>query len=199
MRRMVDRTGLNERLGQHTRQSGMLVGISMACVVIILIGTFTWLFFRLDPFFTDFAGRAGAVRSSPVEGRTVPGRATPGQGSATPAETGFQQLPTPTALGVATPRPAGTPTFVATHTIADFGQQVNLRAGPSAASARVALLTPGTRLQFLNEEDRSNETVWLRFQTERGDIGWVRQLDTIALTPTPSPAPGTPTVTPRPR
>lgn len=201
MPRMVDQTGLNERLDQHTRRSGMLVGISMALVVALLIGSFTWLFFRLDPFFTDFAGRSGVERASPPAARAALSTrtATARSGAAaTPEENTFPQLPTPTALTAATPRVAATPGFVATHAIADFGQQVNLRAGPSAASARVGLLSPGTRLQFLNEEERAGETVWMRFQTERGDTGWVRQIDTITVMPA-TPATPQPSTTPRPR
>lgn len=193
MRRMVDQTGLNERLDQHSRRSGMLVGVSMALVVALLIVSFTWLFFRLDPFFTDFAGRTGVERASPVVARVVSTRTAAARaGAATPAESTLPQLPTPTALTAATPVAAATPGFVVTHTIANFGQQVNLRAGPSAASARVALLAPGTRLQFLNEEERAGETIWLRFQTERGDTGWVRQIDTVTVA-APSTRPGTPT------
>src|SRR3954470_12798249 len=37
MGRMVDQTGLSERLQQHTRRSGMMVGISMATVVVLLV------------------------------------------------------------------------------------------------------------------------------------------------------------------
>lgn len=201
MPRMVDQTGLNERLDQHTRRSGMLVGISMALVVALLIGSFTWLFFRLDPFFTDFAGRSGVERASPPAARAALNTrtATARSGAAaTPKESTFPQPPTPTALAAATPRVAATPGFVATHAIADFGLQVNLRAGPSTASARVGLLAPGTRLQFLNEEERAGETVWMRFQTERGDTGWVRQIDTITVAPT-TPATPQPSATPRPR
>lgn len=208
MRRMVDQTGLNERLDQHSRRSGMLVGVSMALVVALLIGTFTWLFFRLDPLFTDFAGRTGVERASPVSARgAVSTRTSTARAAATPpAESTFPQLPTPTALAAATPRTAATPSFTPTHAIADFGQQVNLRAGPSAASARVALVAPGTRLQFLNEEERAGETVWMRFQTERGDTGWVRQIDIIAVaapstnpSASPSPSPSGRPTTPTPR
>lgn len=202
MRRMVDQTGLNERLNQHTRRSGMLVGVSMALVVALLIGSFTWLFFRLDPFFTDFAGRTGVERASPIAalGAIAARRATARVAAATRSASTFPQPPTPTALAPATPLAAATPGFTATHAIADFGQQVNLRAGPSAGSSRVALLAPGSRLQFLNEEERAGETIWLRFQTERGDTGWVRQIDTLTVNnPSARPVPGTPSTTPRPR
>lgn len=209
MSRIVDRTGLNERLRQNNRRSGMMVGASMALVVGLLIASFTWLFFRLDPFFSDFAGRSGVTYASPVA-RVVasPRAATPSVGAAAGGAAGAgaiptaaasaPQVPTPTALGSsATPVAAATPGFAATHLVADFGQQVNLRAGPNVASARVALIAPGTRLQFLNEQEQTGELIWMRFQTERGDVGWIRQIDTVAL---PSPAPrATPSLTPTPR
>lgn len=199
MGRMVDQTGLSERLQQHTRRSGMLVGISMAAVVVLLIGSFTWLFFRLDPFFSDFAGSSGSQRSSPVPARVIASAraGSPVAGATPAADNPFPQLPTPTALAAGTAaRASATPGFRATHVIADFGQQVNLRSGPSAASARVALLSPGTRLQFLDQQETVGDTLWLRFATERGDTGWVRQLDTLPTAPT-TPRPGTPTATPR--
>ena len=207
MSRIVDRTGLNERLRQSNRRSGMMVGVSMALVVGVLIASFTWLFFRLDPFFTDFAGRSGVAYASPVA-RVV---ASPRAGTPTATTSGGEiasgaiptappvvvTTPSPTAPGLAgTPRVAATPSFRATHVVADFGQQVNLRAGPSAASARVALVAPGTRLQFLDEQEQAGELTWMRFQTERGDVGWIRQIDVIAA---PTTLPGTPGTPPTPR
>lgn len=204
MSRIVDRTGLNERLKQNNRRSGMLVGVSMALVVGLLIASFTWLFFRLDPFFSDFAGRSGVSYASPVARVIVSPRA--GTPTATSSGGGIasgviptappiaSNTPTPTVLGAAgTARASATPSFRATHVIADFGQQVNLRAGPSAASARVALVAPGTRLQFLDEQEQAGELVWMRFQTERGDVGWIRQID---ITAAPATLPGTPGLTP---
>lgn len=190
MGRMVDQTGLNERLQQHTRRSGMMVGISMALVVVLLVVSFTWLFFRLDPFFSDFAGRSGVPRSSPGVARVLasPGAGTPGARTATATDPGLPQPPTPTALAGTGVRASATPAFGATHVIADFGQQVNLRAGPSTNSSRVALVSPGTRLMFLNEEQLVGDTLWMRFQTERGDTGWIRELDTTPIRPgTPTP------------
>lgn len=198
MSRIVDRTGLNERLRQNNRRSGMMVGVSMALVVGLLIVSFTWFFFRLDPFFSDFAGRSGVAYASPVVRIVIsPRAATPSVASASSASTGTPQIPTPTALSAsATPRVAATPGFTVTHRVADFGQQVNLRAGPSAGSARVALVAPNSRLQFLNERDQAGELIWMRFQTERGDVGWIRQIDVVAV---PATLPGTPSLTPTPR
>jgi hypothetical protein len=193
MGRMIDQTGLNERLQQHSQRSGMMIGVSMAAVVVLLVGSFTWLFFRLDPFFSDFAGRTGVDRSTvePVRIAASPRAGTPG------ADTGLTPLPippTPTALLLTPVAGVGTPQFQATHVIADFGQQVNFRAAPGTGSTRVALLPPGTRLRFLNEQETVGDVVWMHFQLERGEVGWVRQLDVTAIRPgTPGP---TPTVTP---
>jgi hypothetical protein len=191
MGRMVDQTGLSERLQQHTRRSGMMVGVSMAIVVVLLVASFTWLFFRLDPFFSDFAGRSGVARSSPEVARVIatPRTGSPVAGTTPDSGSTLPLPPSPTAL--AGPRASATTAFVATHLVADFGQQVNLRAGPSTTASRVALVAPGTRLMYLNEDQQVGDTLWMRFQTERGDSGWIRQLDTVPIRP------GTPTPTPR--
>ena len=205
MSRIVDRTGLNERLKQNNRRSGMMVGVSMALVVGLLIASFTWLFFRLDPFFSDFAGRSGVSYASPVARVIVSPRA--GTPTATLAGGAIASGVIPTAPPVASNTPtvlgltgmaraSATPSFRATHVVADYGQQVNLRAGPSAASARVALVAPGTRLQFLNEQEQAGELTWMRFQTERGDVGWIRQIDVTAAPVTLPRLSGTPGLTP---
>jgi hypothetical protein len=207
MSRIVDRTGLNERLKQNDRRSGMMVGVSMVLVVGLLIGSFTWLFFRLDPFFSDFAGRSGVSYASPVVRVVVSPRAgTPtarssggalASGAIPTAPPAALPTPTPTVSAAAgTVRPSATPGFRATHIVADFGQQVNLRAGPSAASSRVALVAPGTRLQFLNEQEQAGDIVWMRFQTERGDVGWIRQIDVLDAPATLPGLPRTPVPTP---
>lgn len=196
MGRMIDQTGLNERLQQHSQRSGMMIGVSMAVVVVVLVGSFTWLFFRLDPIFSDFAGRTGVERSTvePVRVAASPRTGTPGTAT---DQTSLPVPPTPTALILTPPAVAGTPQFQATHAIADFGQQVNFRAAPGTAAARVALLPPGTRLRSLNEQETLGAVIWMRFQLERGEIGWVRQLDvTVLSTVTPTTTVTTPTVTP---
>jgi hypothetical protein len=197
MGRNIDQTGLNERLQQHSQRSGMMIGVSMAVVVVLLVGSFTWLFFRLDPFFSDFAGRTGIDRSTvePVRIAASPRAGTPTSGTDT---TPLPVPPTPTALVLTPVAGAGTPQFQATHTITDFGQQVNFRAAPGTSAARIALLPPGTRLRFLNEQELVGDVVWMHFQLERGEVGWVRQIDVTPIrtaTPATSPSP-TPNRTP---
>lgn len=176
MGRMVDQTGLNERLRQHTRRSGMLIGVSMAVAMALAVGAFIWIFFRLDPLLSDFTGRPSMPSGSPIAGIATRAGATPSR-TATGTPRGPAQLPTPTALSEPSPTPTP-PTFAATHLVTDTGQPVNLRAGPSATAARLTVLPPGTRLTYLGEEERVDDVTWWKFQTERGDIGWVRSIDT---------------------
>lgn len=184
MGRMVDQTGLNERLQQHARRSGMLVGLSMAVAIALIIGAFVWIFVRVDPLLSDFTGQNPPRIGTPAFGRVgspVPVGGRPGLASTTPppAPGDLPPPPTPTALAAASPAPPEP--FVATHQIGDYGLQVNLRSGPSASAARILLLSPGARLKFLDEEERAGEIVWLKFETERGDVGWVRSLDVVPV------------------
>lgn len=177
MGRIIDQTGLNERLRQHSRHSGMLVGVSMLIAMALAIGAFIWIFFWIDPLLADFTGRTGVPQATPVAVRATRAGRTPSAAAANAQVT--PQVPTPTALAL--PSPTTTPAFVATHVIVDYGQAVNLRAGPTATSGRIALLPPGTRLKALNEEERVGDVVWLKFQTERGDVGWIRTVDVTRL------------------
>ncbi|HEX5502641.1 MAG TPA: SH3 domain-containing protein [Thermomicrobiales bacterium] len=196
MGRVVDQTGLNERLRQHARQSGMMIGVSMALAIALSLGAFVWIFFRLDPYLTDFTGGEGGPRAalaspvaalvaSPAAGgptATRPGRARAAASPATAASpVAVGPPPTPTALAAAA-SPTATPPFVATHIVADFGEQVNLRAGPSSSSGRLALVAPGTKLRYLGESQQVGDVLWMKFQTERGDIGWIRDLDVRPVT-----------------
>ena len=177
MRRVVDQTGLNERLAQHTRRSGMLVGLSMAVVIVLSIGAFIWIFFRIDPLLTDFTGRTGASRASPVRVAASPHADQVPTPVATTAPLVAGLPPPPTAPALVVPSPTAAAPFVATHRIAASGQGVNLRAGPSTAAAQTTPLRPGTPLQYLDQEERADDLTWLKVQTERGDVGWVRSGD----------------------
>lgn len=186
MRRVVDQTGLAERLRQHSRHSGMMIGLSMALVIMLAVSAFIWIFFRIDPWLSDVTGQTGASRASPFVRIATPSRTagTPGRPAQSPeapqASTPAPvQPPTPTALAIASP--AATPGFAATHQVADFGERVNLRSGPTASSARIALLTPGTKLKFLNVQEQVGDVVWLKFETERGDVGWIRGIDVLPI------------------
>jgi cell wall-associated NlpC family hydrolase len=74
-------------------------------------------------------------------------------------------LPRP-AVGAAAPRTTSTSVR---HTIAT----VNFRAGHSTASARVGMLTAGTRLRVLGRAYDGSHRLWLNVRLVNGRAGWV--------------------------
>ncbi len=72
--------------------------------------------------------------------------------------------------------------FVVSHrSNPDF--TINFRPGPSVSSGDpIGSLDPGTTLMFLDEEALDEEgVVWLKFRTESGTEGWIREVDTQAV------------------
>jgi hypothetical protein len=68
---------------------------------------------------------------------------------------------------------------------------LNLRSEPSAAGGDqtvVTVLPPSTPLQYLNEEQATTNAAqngdrWMRFRTEAGEEGWLREIDTEPYQP----------------
>src|SRR5688500_17429676 len=48
--------GLSNRLRQHSRRSGLAVGLTMAAAIAICILSSAWLFGRIEPYVSDFTG-----------------------------------------------------------------------------------------------------------------------------------------------
>src|SRR5688500_772923 len=48
--------GLSNRLRQHSRRSGLAVGLSMAAAIAICILSSAWIFGRIEPLVSDFTG-----------------------------------------------------------------------------------------------------------------------------------------------
>lgn len=162
-----------------------MVGISMFLAIAICIFGAALLFAALSRPFSDLI---------PV---TAPGvNATQQQ---TPAAGDLQTqstAPTPAPVIAAQPTAAAsqeTPP-VATETAAfeaDYqisaGQSVNFRAGPSTSDAIIMAVPPETPLQFLDEEEPtanpSDGSRWMKFRTESGEEGWIREIDTEPYQP----------------
>lgn len=183
MGRMIDQTGLNERLQQHARRSGMMVGLSMALAIALILGAFVWIFVRLDPLLSDFTGRdrlpqvplllpGGRGASPTVAAEAVPAPAatptTPGTAEATPIP------PPPTAAATAAPT---APAFVTTHLVNSNNPQALMRSAPSTSAAVTARLATGTKLAYANEEIQADGITWFKFVSERGEEGWIRSFD----------------------
>ncbi len=171
--------GLSNRLRQHSRRSGLAVGLTMAVAIALGILASAWLFGRIEPYVSDFTG---------YEQRTqVPAVAQASYNDKTPTEepasAAATEAPAPTAASQPTVAPAETSTvteFTQTHTSnPDF--TVNFRPGPSIDSGEpVTTLDPGTPLQYLDEQTTGDDgSIWLRMKTQDGVEGWLREVDTV--------------------
>ena len=179
---MTDST-LTNRLKQHSRRAGLMVGLTMALTVAICIGGFVTIYARLDPLTSDVIP-ASERNDDDEEVAVAPDATQPPAGPtpapAAPGPTTAPPPPGPTAAAGAQPT---TTAFTPTHQ-SSSNQTINLRAEPSRADG-VAIIRPlsiATPLQFLNEEaptanPAEDGDVWMKFRTENNEIGWIREID----------------------
>jgi hypothetical protein len=174
-------SGLSNRLRQQSRRAGLMVGITMALAIAICIlgsaGLFAWL---SRPFSDLIPVVAPAAELVTQETPSVPDAAP--QATESPLQVESQPAaPAPNATA-----PATTQEFKPTHQIG-ASSSVNFRAGPSTSDAIIVALPPATPLEYLNESQSttnpSDGESWMKFRTENGDEGWVREIDTEPYQP----------------
>lgn len=172
--------GLTQRLTQRSRRAGLMIGLTMGLTIAVCAGSFAVIYAALDPLTSDFVTRGN---TSQLVTPTQPAAAQATEGPAQPAQSQPQQ-PAPTATSAPTTAPATPPAGAFAPDYQITATAVNLRSEPSASqgpSTVVQLLVPGTPLQYLNEDDPSADASpserWMRFRTEEGDEGWVREID----------------------
>jgi hypothetical protein len=187
--------GLNQRLKQRSRRSGLMIGLSMALTLMVCVAAFTMIFAQLEPVVSDFVGR-GEVEvptlmptQPPVAQQAAVAPTAPPQPEATTAPTApASNAPTAVAQ-TPTPDPDEfTPDFQITG-----DGPVNLRPGPGVSSGSAIVALPiGTPLQYLDEEQQTTDPegddlgdgdVWMRFRTEDGQEGWIREVDVEEYVP----------------
>jgi hypothetical protein len=178
--------GLDKRVNQHARRAGLMVGISMALTIAVCIGSFVWIYAKVDPLTRDFVDQATAA---PTKKAAVADNSDKSNDAAdTPvvdANTGGGDVQE--ANPTEKPEPTATSrSFNATHRmIAEV--PVNLRPGPGVNSGDpVGLVAPGDELQYLNGREQGSdsgggELIWLKFRTEDGLEGWIREVDVEPL------------------
>lgn len=187
--------GLSNRLRQHSRRSGLTIGLSMAATIAVLVGGFVAIFALTLPWVSDFVPLQARERTPTpppaIVAQVEPADAGPAPTSVLNAITGNQnEEAAPAVAPEATqpPEPTETPeAFEATHQIRS-DQAVNLRPQPSSETTpdnQPLALPPSTQLQYLDEDQPTNDPSdaprWMRFRTEDGDEGWVRQLDVVEV------------------
>ena len=189
--------GLDRRLRQRSRRSGLMIGISMALTIAVCVGGFSILYTALDAFVGDFVSAEATSAPGPTQ---APVQAAAGE--AVPTTVADVSQPTQAAAVQPTAPPTVPPTAPAAEapiatppTFApDYqsgGYSLNLRSEPSAAGGDqtvVTVLPPSTPLQYLNEEQATTNAAqngdrWMRFRTEAGEEGWLREIDTEPYQP----------------
>jgi hypothetical protein len=161
-----------------------MVGLSMALTIAVCIGSFAWIYARVDPFTRDFVD---AATTAPETAATdAPPPADDGNGAAAAADNSSSsdgsEEPPPTEPPVVEAAPTDTPATFAESYRVSSPVAVNLRSLPTRQSEIVTTLAPGTALEFLGEQqDAENPAedgrLWLKFRTQDGNEGWVREID----------------------
>ena len=178
--------GLAQRLSQRSRRAGLMIGLSMGLTITLCVGSFAFIYAALDPLTSDFVSRENV---GSVETPTQAAAQAEAQATAPPAENQPQQpAPTPTPAPTTPPATPPPDTFTPDYQIAFTS--VNLRSVPSATQGNATIVTtlpPGTPLQYLNEDSPAERPEdgarWMRFRTEEGDEGWIRELDVEPFVP----------------
>jgi hypothetical protein len=154
----------------------------MAATIALCVLTSAYIFGQIEPYVAEVTGYEEAtsvpeVAAQEDDGEEQSEQEAPSEddGEGQAAEEPADGQPT-----VASSEPTATSTsFTQTH-ISNPDFTINFRPGPSVASGDpIESLVPGTPLQFLDEEAQDEEgVIWLQMQTEAGQIGWIREVDT---------------------
>lgn len=173
-------TGLTNRLRQHSRRAGIMVGVTMVLTIAICVGGFATIYAKLNPSFSDFAGlspRATPTLTSSVA--QIPGALPTSVPAAQPTATATPK-PAPTKAATAAAGTATSTAFQADYqTTSEF--RLNFRSVPSqdeGSDTIIEGLDPNTPLQYLNQQQTDdNGQLWMKFELQDGTIGWLRKVD----------------------
>jgi cytoskeletal protein RodZ len=179
--------GLTNRLRQHSRRSGFMVGLTMAVTIALCIVGFIWVFTELEPYVSDFVHRDPSSAQEQESPRQTP-RAQAAEDEPEPTEEESDAPPPEKAEPTPTPKPKPTATSEAFNPDYQLtsDNSVNLRSGPGVANNVITTVEIASPLQYLGEEEVSTNPVddgldegqsWMKFKTEDGDVGWIREID----------------------
>jgi SH3 domain-containing protein len=181
-------SGLSTRLRQQHRRAGLMVGVTMGIVIAICIFGAALLFAALSQPFSDLIPLAGPAVSVPTPApETNSGggddQVIAAEEPAAPAAPAAEPTVAPAADTITTPEAED---FEPTHQIG-AAQSVNFRAGPSTSDSIIEALSPATPLEYLDEDAPTSNPAdgdrWMRFRTEDGQEGWIREIDTTTYQP----------------
>jgi Bacterial SH3 domain len=177
---------LENRLRQHARRTGLMIGLSMVLTIAICIGGATLIYAALVPMLSDLvpinlptSSQNNVAASNPPPNGVSAAASEP---TLTPAPAAAAVVESAPTEAPATPADAFTPNYQI-----NAAESVNFRAGPSTSDQILRALPPATPLQYLNQDapaaNPSDGPRWMKFKTEDGTVGWIRQIDTEAYQP----------------
>ena len=198
--------GLNQRLRQRSRRSGLMIGFSMLLTLMVCVASFTMIYARLEPVVADFVGRGDIEVPTPIPteepvAQAPEPTAPPEDEAATEPEA--EETPPADEGEEAPPEDGGDNQieeiddedpegFTPDYQVEAAGP-VNLRPGPGLAYGDAIIALPvAAPLMFLDEEAATEDPardqmesgqVWMLFQTEDGTEGWIRELDITEYEP----------------
>lgn len=173
-----------------------MIGLSMLLTIALCAIGFTILYTALDAFTSDFISKTDETPTIAVEAAALdtgdnteqePQATQPPAEATQPPEQADegQNAQNPTATTAATSQ-AGDGEFDPDYQIA-ANTTINFRDGPSTATDILDGLPPATPLEYLDEDaptdDPEDGERWMKFETEDGLIGWVREIDVSEYEP----------------
>lgn len=183
--------GLDSRLRQRSRRSGIMIGFSMLLTLMVCVGGFTVIFTQLEPVVSDFVGRGQTVNTPTPVPTPTPPPAQPTQPAAPTAVA--TKTETPTAQSTGTP---GLESLNGDEFSPDYQLNApdvtNLREGPGTSYDTNGTVPLDEPLMYLGEaqatENPSADGMaegdrWMRFRLEDGREGWLREIDVTTYEP----------------
>jgi len=175
-----------------------MIGLTMALTLAVCVGSFTLIYAQLEPVVSDFVSE-GETEAPPTP-EPVVAETQPTNDAEDPAPTQETAEPTQeseetdeTDEPEATTEPTPGDEFVPDYQI-DSGQPVNLRAGPSVNNSGepIVAVPIDAPLMYLGESQPTEDPggdglgdgqVWMKFRTEDGEEGWIREVDVTEYVP----------------
>lgn len=168
-----------------------MIGISMALTIAVCVAGFSVIYAALDGFTGDFVSRDAptAVPTTPSETAVAAQVDSGTKDQAAPQPTATTSVAEPTTAPVEVAATATPSAFTPNYQITS-SSSVYLRSGPGTSNQPVTTLDPATKLEFLNDRQKTTAPDndgfsgdWMKFRTQNGEEGWIRDIDVGAYVP----------------
>lgn len=178
-------SGLNHRLRQRSRRSGIMIGVSMFLTIAVCVASFTAIYAQLGSAFSDFISTGDRDDPTPTLVAEAAETSAPTEEQAAATDEPEQPTSEPTTAPQQSPTP-NAEDFKPDYQIAN--DSVNFRSEPAVTNdpPPISALPFQTPLQYLDEsqptdnpqrDSMADGQVWMKFRLEDGREGWVRELD----------------------